>query len=226
MKKIYICLILMLSLSCGANELSWEACKRKTLLFQPSLPGWCSKEKATKMMNLIYDSHPAVCVEIGVFGGSSVYPTAIALNYLKSGIIYAIDPWIKDECTKGYEEGDPNYNWWSMLDLEAIYRDFKKLISSHKLESHCKIMRMTSAQALSHFKDNSIDILHIDGNHSEESALSDIKMYFPKVKAGGYIWFDDADWDSTNQATAFLFDHSTFDMDHSVGNSCLLFRKE
>jgi len=47
---------------------------------------------------------------------------------------------------------------------------------------------MTSEQASSEIPE--IDILHIDGNH-QDAALLDVELYFPKVKSGGYIWFDD-----------------------------------
>ena len=45
-----------------------------------------------------------------------------------------------------------------------------------------------------------IDILHIDGNHEEESSYRDVELYVPKVKKGGYIWFDDANWYQTQKA--------------------------
>ena len=44
------------------------------------------------------------------------------------------------------------------------------------------------------FKKESIDIIHIDGNHNEESVSKDIKNYFPLIKQGGIIMMDDSDW--------------------------------
>jgi hypothetical protein len=36
-----------------------------------------------------------------------------------------------------------------------------------------------------------IDLLYIDGDHSYESVISDFELYFPLVKKGGLIVFDD-----------------------------------
>ena len=206
----------------------WESYKQTNLQHQHLIPGWCSREKAEKMMDLILETQPAICVEIGVFGGSSIYPTALALKYQGSGVVYAIDPWATTECTKGYEPNDPNYQWWSQINLEQIFQGFKHMLNAFHLDPHCHILRMTSREALATFEDNSIDILHIDGNHSEESALADIQLYFPKVKAGGYVWFDDVNWVSTNKAVAFLSKNSEVVKEKSIeatGTFCMLFRK-
>ena len=41
------------------------------------------------------------------------------------------------------------------------------------------------------FEDNSIDAIYIDGNHSYEAVIEDIKNWSPKVKQGGLIIGDD-----------------------------------
>jgi hypothetical protein len=169
---------------------------------------------------------PDVCVEIGVFGGASIYPTAKALRYLKHGIVYAIDPWAKGDCQVGYDPEDLNYIWWSSLDLEKIYQGFLQLLTRHRLQPFCKPLRMTSKEALAHFSDNSVDILHIDGNHTEEVALFDATMWLPKVKSGGYIWFDDANWSTTARAVEYLLEHcERMKGVKAEGTECWLFRK-
>ena len=187
-----------------AEVSDWQTFRERALVHQHEAEGWCCHEKAEKMMDLIYKVHPAVCVEIGVFGGSSIYPTAKALQYLDEGKVYAIDPWEKEECQEGYSPNDPNYIWWSSVDLGKIYKGFLSLLKRHRLENFCQPMKMNSQEALSFFADESIDILHIDGNHSAEVALADAQMWFPKVKSGGYIWFDDVNWASTRKATEYL----------------------
>lgn len=217
-----IILFLFISVSLFGD---WEGYKKEVLRNQKKFHGWCSEEKAIKMMDLIYATHPVVCVEIGVFGGSSIYPTAAALKACGEGTVYAIDPWSNEECLKGYEVTDPNYKWWSSIDLEKIYREFLKKLHQYDVLSNCTVMRQTSEQALSSFDDESIDILHIDGNHTEEIALHDIEMYFPKVKQGGYIWFDDVNWATTARAISYLMEVCD-DFDHERSTStCLLFRK-
>ncbi len=225
MKKFFILALLLCTSAFIAFGSSWDSYKQQTLHVQKTIPGWCSTEKAQKLMDLVYEVHPKICVEIGVFGGSSVYPTARALKFLKEGVIYAIDPWSNIECTQGYTSDDPNYGWWNQIDLEKVYCDFKSLIESHGLSPYCNIMRMTSKEALLTFADESIDILHIDGNHTEEVAFADAQMFLPKLKKGGYLWFDDVDWSTTKKAVVYISEHCELLADRSVGNSCLLFRK-
>jgi len=225
MKKQLICILTLLSSVIFGVDYDWEAFKTSILPHQKKFDGWCEEEKVYKMMDLIYDTHPSICVEIGVFGGSSVYPTAAALSYLKQGVIYAIDPWSKAACLEGYASDDANYKWWGSINLDSILRDFIAKMKLYGVHHRCTILRATSVDALSHFDDASIDILHIDGNHTEESALRDVLLYYPKVKSGGYIWFDDANWSSTAKAIAFLTEHCHEFNIHRSTSTCLLFQK-
>ena len=52
-------------------------------------------------------------------------------------------------------------------------------------------MRMTSYQASKMFSDNSLDFVYIDANHSYESVKEDLKVWYPKVTNGGYLFGDD-----------------------------------
>jgi len=175
-------------------------------------------------MDLIYEVNPAVCVEVGVFGGSSIYPTASALKFLNRGTVYAIDSWSAPDCLEGYPSNDPNYQWWGSVDLETVYLSFVKMLNRFQLDPYCIVMRTTGLKALDQFANESIDILHIDGNHTEDAALSDAQMYLPKVKKGGYIWFDDADWSTTRRAWEFLNLHCIKDEMRST-NAYFLFKK-
>jgi hypothetical protein len=41
------------------------------------------------------------------------------------------------------------------------------------------------------FQDDFFDWIYVDANHTYEGAFSDLTLYFPKVKTGGYIVCDD-----------------------------------
>lgn len=224
MKKFCLLILLSLITTLHSHDHDWIGYKSKVLPNLPQIDGWCSHDKAQNMMDLIYDTQPKVCVEIGVFGGSSIYPTASALSFLNSGVVYAIDPWSKEACGEGYEPGDPNYDWWTSIDLEQIYSRFMAMLQRHKLNNYCAVMRMTSTEACIYFGEEMIDILHIDGNHSEDSALNDAELFLPKVKKGGYIWFDDVNWASTSKAIEFLNEHCD-QLPEMFANNCILFQK-
>ncbi|GEM_PF-915010 len=184
---------------------NWETYRNEMLKVQPDFPGWCPAKKAKDIMDVIVTNHSQVCVELGVFGGSSFFPIAAALAYTQQGIAYAIDPWSNDACLEGYGELDEKLNnYWGTVDLEKVMNKFTSKMHLNDLDSYYSIMRMSSKEANPHFKDNSIDFLHIDGNHSKESALFDVKNWLPKVKTGGIVCFDDAWWDSTQPAIHLL----------------------
>lgn len=218
---------LLLQVYLSANQDLWDAYKIETItpVEQRHIPGWCSREKAEKMMDLIYHIKPKICVEIGVYGGSSLFPTAKALKYLSEGIVYAIDPWSEEECIKGYLPDDVNYKWWkNESNLDFMFNQFMQIIKKYSLGDYCSIYPMDSKRAVQYFTDESIDILHVDGNHTEQSALSDVTLYLPKVKKGGYIWFDDVNWDSTKAAQQYLNRHCTHDRERST-ETCYLYQK-
>ena len=63
---------------------------------------------------------------------------------------------------------------------------------------------MTSAQASKLFTDGLFDVIHLDGNHSEETSCMDVELWFSKLKKGGYWIMDDANWETTQKAINLL----------------------
>src|SRR3989338_9417083 len=82
--------------------------------------GWCSEEKTRLIVETILSAKPEVCAEIGVFGGSSILPVAMTLKTLGKGKVYAIDPWITNECLKG--QSKIVADWWNRVNLEQIFQ--------------------------------------------------------------------------------------------------------
>ncbi len=209
------------------EALEWEKFKLQALAHLSDIfPRCCYFEKALKMMDLIYLTRPTLCVEIGVYGGGSIYPTACALKYLNLGKVIAIDPWSLSHCLEGYSPDQETYQWWAKKDLELIFWAFVDMIARYDLGDYCRVIRSDGAKAVSGFQDKSIDILHIDGNHSEAIALRDAKIYLPKIKKGGYIWFDDIDMPATEMAVSFLSKNGIYLPDFSVKGKCHLYKFE
>ncbi len=181
-------LLLLYSVGWAALTESQEACKQTAIPLVAQIPGWCSAKKAGAMMDLIFEMRPKVCVEIGVFAGASLLPTAMALKCLGEGIVYAIDPWDSYETTRFFPPDNPHHKYWKQIDFTHIYTSFQNLIAFHQVEKQCCVLRLPSEKAAFLFR--CIDILHIDSTHSDESALNDVKLYLPKVRVGGYVWFD------------------------------------
>ena len=212
--KTFLLLLFSCSLLSSVNKFSSE---RQLFQFikkeRNSFEGWCSEEKALAIARHIVSEKPEVCVEIGVFGGASIFPAALALQFNKIGKVYAIDPWSNAECMKYHLKGDPNREYWSKVNLEAAFQKFTQQIKKFDLSRQCKVLRMTSKKALARVP-NSIDFLHIDGNRQEEASHFDTTQYFRKVKLNGYILFEGIGWYSnasktwtTRRSLDFLIQH-------------------
>lgn len=167
----------------GLQDPSFQSLKKQ--VFQYLKNSWCSAKKAELMMDLVFLTHPQVCVEIGAFSGSSVLPLAATLKYLKQGHIYAIDAWSNDEAVKHISVNDPNYAWWSRVNMPYIKNQFNILLNQWWLGSYCSVIHASSEIAVDQMPE--IDFLHLDGNFSEEGSLLDTQLFLPKVKSGGYI---------------------------------------
>lgn len=187
----------------------------------PKLDGWCSQEKALAMVELIDRVKPYTVVEIGVYGGRSLIPQALAMRDNNYGLIYGIDPYSLDAAMEG-ELAPVDAQWWSTVEIFPIMTRCLQELFSLKL-TNCSVLITQAHQAAWFFRAESIDILHIDGNHTELSSTRDVTQYLPKVKASGYIWFDDIDWKTTTKAVAML--DAACERVLQV-DQCILFRKK
>lgn len=155
---------------------------------QPKLPGWCCPEKAEALAAMVVAIRPMISVEIGVFGGSSFIPIALAHKHINYGIVVGIDPWDKSESIKN--ETAENAAWWQDQDHDLIYYQFAARLKELELEKFTTIWRQTSDRAQ---PPNVIDLLHIDGSHTDQ-AVRDVVRYASKVRPGGFCVMDDLDW--------------------------------
>ena len=171
-----------------------------------ALPGWCSGEKMGLLTQFIKDRNMKLTVEIGVYGGRSLLPQALAHKLYTGGIAIGIDPWTVQDAIQNFpDELSKNALNDSVreTDFGALLQGVYKAIDELDVRAHCELLRMKSSEAIGSFLDNSIDLLHIDGNHSLDSVMEDVKLYIPKVKKGGLIWFDDESWATVMKAIEY-----------------------
>jgi cephalosporin hydroxylase len=167
-----------------------------------SLDGWCSLEKANLMHNLVLENKPNLIVELGVYGGRSLVPMALAQLENGVGIIKGIDPWSVDASLEGNHTVQ-SIGGWKGVNYSYIYERCSKAIIDYKL-TNCELLRMKSQEAINLFDDNSIDILHQDGNHSEELTCMEVELYMPKLKSGGYWISDDVNFDTIKKSLGLI----------------------
>ena len=174
---------------------------------QHAYPGWCWFEKARAMVDLILQTSPQLVVEIGVFGGASFFPQVEAIKANGNrALIIGIEPFSNNAAIQG--QTNENSEWWQKIDFNDIRKKVYESRNRHHAESCSVILDWTSLEAFEAFRllsfGKPIDILHIDGNHATESALFDVVAWTPLVRDNGYVWFDDANWDSVQPAIAEL----------------------
>jgi hypothetical protein len=156
---------------------------------------------------------PRRFVELGTQSGNSFCAFVQAADYF--GIkenYFAVDHWQGDGMAWEYDEQGYGDRIYSQLKshLDQAYAGWPKLL------------RMSFDQALDQFQDGSIDLLHIDGNHTYEAALNDFETWLPKLSDAGVVLFHDTMVRENNYGVYRVIDelrsrYPVFEFTHSHG---------
>jgi hypothetical protein len=120
---------------------------------------------------------PAIFVELGTHSGNSYFAfcQSVAMNRLPTQC-YAVDTWEGDDHTGFYDN--------------SVFEDVNSYNNKH-YPTFSHLLRMTFEQALTHFNDRSIDLLHIDGRHTYDAVKRDFETWLPKISQRGVVLFHD-----------------------------------
>jgi predicted O-methyltransferase YrrM len=168
----------------------------------PKMDGWTTTERCCEIARVILESKAQVCVDIGVFAGRSTISMGFAVRQQGFGHVYGIDPWRIAYAIEG-DDNEENAKWWvEKADLEKMHQETMAAIWAHNLDPWVTIIRNASQFVAQLFP--SIDVLNIDGAHSELASCRDVELYLPRVVHGGYAFADDSDWPTTQKAMEML----------------------
>jgi predicted O-methyltransferase YrrM len=188
-----------------------------------SLPGWCTPDKARKLVELVVSDKVEKAVELGVFGGRSLLAIALGMQVNGRGRVDAVDPYTAAACIEG--KNDPaNDAWWSKLALNDIQGEAARGIASVNCSEYVHWVRARSLDVVDQYDPLSIDLLHQDSNHSEEVSVAEVRAWLPKLKPGGLWVFDDADWATLRVAHWLLRTEGRCEVIHDRTQWCV-FRK-
>ena len=123
--------------------------------------------------------------EIGTYMGGFAQ---LILDTVKPRKLYLIDPWIASKTQS--QTG----SWYDTVDqgyMDDIFDMVSQRFSERAGITNVEIIRDYSSNALRTLRDGELDWVYIDGDHSYETVLGDLKLSFEKVRIGGFISGDD-----------------------------------
>lgn len=134
----------------------------------------------------------------------------------KKFLLYAVDHWL------GSSTQQPNeVHWQSVLD--CVYQQFLSNMIHWKLTDVVIPCRMKSQEAAASL--NVVpDLIYIDGEHTTEAVIEDLKLWYPFVKNRGILCGDDWIWDSVRIAVTIFATENNLDIEAS-GNFWRLHEK-
>jgi hypothetical protein len=156
------------------------------------------------LKNFINKNDLKTGVEIGVAFGANM---KVLLEETELEKLFGVDSYVKDTWDLGgFLDVDKEFG-----SFDLLYEHVKQFLSEYG--SRANLIRMTSEQASIKFKNESLDFVFIDGDHTDIE--NDLKYWESKVRDGGYIIGHDWNHPSFGNITEYL--KTRFDEDQLVG---------
>ncbi|PYJ11126.1 MAG: hypothetical protein DMF06_04045 [Verrucomicrobia bacterium] len=120
--------------------------------------------------DLVATLKPGLLVELGVDRGESYFAFCQAAVENQTGTrCFGVDTWQGDQHAGGYDET-------TFAQISAHNRE--------NYEAFSTLIRADFDEACETFSPGSIDVLHLDGLHTEEAVRHDLEAWLPKIRPG------------------------------------------
>jgi len=159
---------------------------------------------------------PEVIVELGTHKGTSLFSFCQAVKDGKiDSVLFAVDTWKGDDQAGFYDKD--------------VYKEVEDVRKKYYGDLKINLFRTTFDEASKDFKENTIDLLHIDGLHTYKAVKHDFTNWLSKVKDDGIIIMHDISEKHDDFGVYKLWDeikkkHETLEFHHSHGLG-IMFKK-
>lgn len=172
-----------------------------------SIPGMCDHFKIRGLCEAFRHAPPGDVVEIGSWRGKSAFVLLRLAQIHGIGKVLCVDPWSAEHLVQNDAKG--------LVDALIPTADLDETLTVFQLNllpyarGDLNYLRMPSVEAAEVYRrgeavesaafgttryQRRIAVLHIDGNHSYDSARADITAWSDLVLPGGWIVVDDYVW--------------------------------
>jgi len=134
------------------------------------------------------------CAEIGVFEGEFSFQIEKVVQPSQLYMIDLFTGW----CDSGNQDGNNVVH----RDMESVYKSLLSLTSDNQ---RIKLMKGRSTDMLATFRDDSLDMVYIDGDHSYTGCMQDLEMAYKKVRSDGWIMGHDYEMNMVKARTRYDF---------------------
>lgn len=132
-----------------------------------------------KILDLLEEHRPLVCVELGTWRGASAIAIARTIRQW-GGHLTCIDTWT----------GAVDQPWGQKPGYPAMIAECAQNIIEAGVAANVSLVPARTDDAASHWS-GWIDFLYIDADHSYQSTLTDLEMWWKFVRHGGLFAGDD-----------------------------------
>lgn len=112
-------------------------------------------------------------VEVGTFEG---YNATNIIKYCSFDKLYLVDPY------RPYKDIAWGLGEFDLKTWDSLYQKVLERVGDK-----AEVIRKPSLEAVNDFKDNSLDFVYLDGDHSGDNVLREILAWLPKLKIGGVL---------------------------------------